>query len=1191
MATMLPQSNRSPNVLFWRRILPCAAGALLAWLLNSGAVASAASTASPAKIVRQYALTSANDFPQRDPMDWRLLGSNDEGKTWSILDERKGVLFSKRHQRQLFKIPNRTAFNVYRLEIERIREPSEANSVQLGELEPLGETEEDLDPVPLFADRITAQGENPNLENAFNVFDGQIDTKWLDFADQNPAARSSWIQWQYTDHTGLVISNIAHLTGLRSQASKQYAVRIEGWIVGPLETPGQWCLMDDTGNIGLQATSSQSGFSPGQRVCVEGVSRAAGQRAEIDNVRLTPQGKPALSIPAQVTPGEPLPSQEGMRWVQASGKIHFVGRQGQGLSFELNENGRSVLVKVLHATPAENLLTPGMRVQVNGICEGTFNNQGQSVVGIVWAATLKDVAPLERPATQPPTPADSTDASHGKPEAMPLANIRQIRQLESEKLSQMPKVCLRGIATDLYGTYIEDETGGIELMFPPEQSHLTPALGDYVIVQGVADWVEGDVAVKVESVKSLGRGSLPPAKPSSWSELSSGHGVDQWVEIEGVVHSSDGSHVLLECEGEQALVTIRSAPARLVDNLVDAVVRMRGVGTIARDEHQVRGITLIVPSLEYVEVNQAPVDPFSLPTQKISSLLHGYGTKALRRRVKIEGVLTLQDGDHYFLQDGTGSAMAVAKQSIVLTRSGHWVFWQSTQGHETSADSQMKPGDRFEIVGFPELRGYSPVLTEAMFRRIGPSTPETPVQTDANGIFSGNLDSTLVRLEGVLLNKQVFGQKTVMEFRDGQKVFEVFVQEPVMSIAPGSRVRMTGVCQTQPTPYEEFGKSVGSFKLLVGQQADLKVLQRPPWWDFQHTLAVAGILTSILAVAFCWIGLLRRQVEKRTLLLQNEIEERKRIELKMERTHQQLLTTSRMAGMAEVATYVLHNVGNVLNSVNLLGSAIANDIRDSHVGDVRKLADLLESKGQNLGQFVTEDPRGQKIPNYLKRLGAHLFQEQSDLNRKVEFLTENIQHIKEIVATQHTYAKVSGVLENATLEDIVEDALRMQGDILAHHHIKLARDYSKAPALLVDRHKVLQILFNLLQNAKHACDKSDTTEKQIIVRIRPKDDQHVAVSVLDNGMGIAPENITRIFAQGFSTRKDGHGFGLHSSLLTAQDMGGTINAFSEGLAKGALFTLELPLIPKVDPSNLKPATDTTSPLTTSPSLTNSTHST
>lgn len=1145
----------------------CAAGALLTWFFNSSAVASTGSTEFPTKIVRQYALTSANDFPQRDPMDWRLLGSNDGGKTWSLLDERKGVIFSDRHQRKLFKIPNRTAFNVYRLEIERIRKPSEANSVQLAGLDPLGETEDDLDPVPLFADRITAQGENPNLEKVSNLFDGQIDTKWLDFADQHPDTRASWIQWQYTDHTGLIITNLAHLTELRSRAANRYAVRIEGWIIGQLETSNEWCLMDTTGNISLRTMPLQPRFSPGQRVCVEGVSRAVGQRADIADVRVIQQEPSALPVPTLITPGEPLLLQNEMRWVQVSGKITFVGRLGQGLSFELAENDRSVSVRVLNATPAENLPAPGMRVQVSGVCEGVFNSQGQCVVGIVWAANLKAVAPLEPPRAQTPSTASSTDTNTGKPDAMPITTIRQIRQLGSDNLSQPPKVCLRGIVTDLYGTYIEDETGGIELIFRPDQAPLMPALGQYVIIQGVADWVDGDMAVRVESVESLGKANLPQAKPSSWSELSSGLGVDEWVEIEGVVHASDGSHVLLESEGEQALATIRSAPAPLVNNLVDAVVRMRGVGTLARDEHQVRGITLIVPSLEYVEIDQAPVDGFSLPTRKISSLLLGNGTKALRRRVKIEGVLTVQDGDNFFLQDGTGSAMAVAKQSIVLTRSGHWVFWQSAQDHNASENSQMQPGDQIEVVGFPEMRGYSPVLTEAVFRRLGHSTTVMPVQTDANGIFAGNLDSTLVSLEGVLLSRQIFGQKTVMELRDGQIVFEALVQEPVMSIDPGSRVRVTGVCQTEPTPYEEFGKSVSSFKIMVGQKANISVLKRPPWWDFKHTLAAAGTLAGILVVAVCWIVLLSRQVEKRTILMQAEIEERKRIELKMERTHQQLLTTSRLAGMAEVATYVLHNVGNVLNSVNLLGAAIAKDIHDSQAGGVGKLADLLASKGQDWGRFLTEDPRGQKIPNYLKRLGAHLAQEQLDLNRKVGFLTENIQHIIEIVATQHAYANVSGVLENVGLEDIVEDALRMQGEILAHHNIELVREYGKAPPLLVDRHKVLQILFNLLQNAKHACDKSNAADKKIVVRIHAGDDQHVSVCLLDNGVGIAAENLTRIFEQGFSTRKGGHGFGLHSSALMAQDMGGTLKVFSAGPGTGAAFTLELPLTSKADPSH------------------------
>ncbi|HEU5123079.1 MAG TPA: ATP-binding protein [Verrucomicrobiae bacterium] len=1129
---------------------------VLLWFLVFSVFTFFAHAAWPGKIVSQYALTSANDFPQRDPMDWRLLGSNDEGLTWKVLDERKGVIFSERHQRLVFKISNRIAFNRYRLEIGRVRKASEANSVQLAELELMGESEDDWEPEPIFADRITAQGENPNLEKIFSLFDGRADTKWLDFAEQNPATRSSWIQWQYTDHTGLVITNVAHVNQLRSQAAKQYPVRLEGWIVGALDAPGRWCLMDGTGNIDFQIASTQDSFSPGERVRVEGVSQVVGRRVELAEVRVTRQGAVSNRIPSRVSAGEAVEDQQLIRFGQISGRVSFVTRQPDGVIFELEENGHFVSVRVLHSTPEKHFPVTGERVQVTGACESVFNSRGERVVGMVWAATLKSVIPLEPAMTQTPS---SSDDQNTKSQALRLDTIRRIRQLEDDRLSANPKITVAGIVTDLYGTYIEDETGGVELIFRPEQSCLTPTLGDYVVVDGFADWVDGDMAVRVENVKIQGKGKLPPAQPSSWSELSHGHGVDRWIEIEGVVHASDGSHVLLECEGEQALATIRSAPAAKVDDLVDAVVRMRGVGTLARDRHQVRGITLIVPSLEYVNIVQPASDVSALPVQKISSLLRGYGTRALRHRVKIEGVLTFGDGDRFFLQDETGSAMAVAKQTIVLTRSGHWVFWQSTLDSQTVSETDLKPGDRIEVIGFPELHGYSPVLTEAQFRRVGRAAPVSPIRSDAEGIFAGNLDSTLVRLEGVLLSKQTFGRKTVMEVRDGQRVFEAFVSGPVASVAPGSRVSVTGVCQTEPTPFDEFGNSIRSFKLLVGKEADIAVLQRPPWWDLKHTMIVASVLMGVLVIAAGWILLLRRQVEKRTTLLRQEIEERKRIELKMERTHQELLTTSRMAGMAEVATYVLHNVGNVLNTVNLLGSSIASDIRDSQVGAVRKLAELLESERGHLGKFVTEDPRGQKIPGYLKRLGGHLVQEQSEIKQKVASLAENIQHIKEIVATQHAYAKISGVWEIVPLRDIVEDALRMQGAIVTHHNIRLVRDYQSAPPLLVDRHRVLQILFNLLQNATYACEKSTASEKQITVRIYPSDDQHIAVSVIDNGVGIAPENLTRIFDQGFSTRKDGHGIGLHSSVLMAEDMGGTLKAFSAGPDQGASFTLELPL--------------------------------
>jgi signal transduction histidine kinase len=272
-----------------------------------------------------------------------------------------------------------------------------------------------------------------------------------------------------------------------------------------------------------------------------------------------------------------------------------------------------------------------------------------------------------------------------------------------------------------------------------------------------------------------------------------------------------------------------------------------------------------------------------------------------------------------------------------------------------------------------------------------------------------------------------------------------------------------------------------------------------------------------------------------------------------------LLKASRLAGMAEVATTVLHNVGNVLNGTNVLASAIGEQVRKSKVPSVAKLAELLNEHRADLGRFMGEDERGRHLPGYLERLAAHLAEEQAQLVDKVKLLTESIQHIKEIVATQQEYAKVSGVLESVLLTEVVEDALRLHEGALARHRIKVVREFETAPLMTIDRHKVLQILFNLLENAKHACDERGAAEKLVAVRIKQTGKGRIQVSVADNGIGIPAENSNRIFGQEFSTKKGGHGFGLHSSVLAAQDMGGSLSAQSDGPGKGAVFTLEIPL--------------------------------
>jgi len=268
---------------------------------------------------------------------------------------------------------------------------------------------------------------------------------------------------------------------------------------------------------------------------------------------------------------------------------------------------------------------------------------------------------------------------------------------------------------------------------------------------------------------------------------------------------------------------------------------------------------------------------------------------------------------------------------------------------------------------------------------------------------------------------------------------------------------------------------------------------------------------------------------------------------------------SRQAGMAEVATGVLHNVGNVLNSVNISANVLQDHVRSAPVADLDRVIALLREQGAGLGEFFTNDQRGPKVMDFLSKLAGLLSDLQAAQVKEVTALQKNVDHIKDIVSMHQSYACVSGLTETLKVTELVEDALRMNVDTFQHHCVRLVREFQPGvPAITTEKHKVLQILVNLMSNARSACDASSRTDKQVTVRVTNSDGR-VRIQVIDNGIGIPAENLNRIFTHGFTTKKNGHGFGLHNSANTAKEIGGSLAVHSDGSGHGATFTLELPV--------------------------------
>lgn len=293
------------------------------------------------------------------------------------------------------------------------------------------------------------------------------------------------------------------------------------------------------------------------------------------------------------------------------------------------------------------------------------------------------------------------------------------------------------------------------------------------------------------------------------------------------------------------------------------------------------------------------------------------------------------------------------------------------------------------------------------------------------------------------------------------------------------------------------------------------------------------------------------ELEEANQALTQQIAERELI-------NKQMIALSHQAGKAEVATGVLHNVGNVLNSINVSANLVRESQMQLRLPSLRKTVELINAQ-DDLGKFFVEDQRGKAVPEFLAGLVARMEEEQSQALEEIQKLTQHVEHVKVIVAMQQSFAGISGLKETVCLNTLVNEAQVLLSDSIRRHEIDLSLEFDDLPNVMLERQRILQVIVNLLKNAKDSLTAGRDHDRKLTVRAR-RDEDWLCIEVEDNGCGIDENDLTKIFSHGFTTKNDGHGFGLHSCANTIGEMGGKLSVESEGLGRGATFSIVLPFI-------------------------------
>ena len=489
-----------------------------------------------------------------------------------------------------------------------------------------------------------------------------------------------------------------------------------------------------------------------------------------------------------------------------------------------------------------------------------------------------------------------------------LRTAAAVRSLTVEEAQKHRPVRLRGVATfyeeNFFSRFIQDETAGIYLSssgVPP--IHLVP--GQLVEVTGTTEAGEFAPIIVPQNIRVLGEQPLPVAKPVTDEQLASGVEDSQFVEISGVVRSveqlQDISRLnMIKIASASGILTIYAAqmPGRTAEDLVDCTVRVRGVcSSKFNRRRQLFDVRIMVSRAQDLVVAKLPPEqPFAIPTRPVGSLLQFDPHGSYGHRVKILGTVTYFEAGH-----------------LMVLQSGDQGVEVQTRGTEP-----VNLGDQVEALGFVSHGDYTPILQDAVYRRVSDGANMTPVPLNPDKILRGTNDCELVEIKATLLDRDVRGTKKYLVLQEDGFIFNAYLNQlenhdPFSDLQNGSRLSVIGVCRIDPGEWlagDEWRAK--AFRLELRSIKDVSVLQSPSWWTLPRVLQIATGVSIVTLIAFGWVFVLRRQVAERTLQLEAQNKKRERAE------RQNLIEQER----TRVAQDLHDELGATLTEVSMLGTLV-----------------------------------------------------------------------------------------------------------------------------------------------------------------------------------------------------------------------------------------------------------------------------